>query len=61
MRKLKVYETAQAPNQFTSTTKLPAAPFTFIGKICLGKYIKFVLNLGHFEFTLLIFIFKERH
>ncbi|WVY93252.1 hypothetical protein V8G54_032340 [Vigna mungo] len=34
IRKLKVYETIQAPNQFNKTTKLPAVPFTFMGKIC---------------------------
>jgi hypothetical protein len=37
MRKLKVKETAQAPDQFTSTTKLPAIPFMLIGKICHRK------------------------
>lgn len=34
MRKLKVYETIQAPNQFTKTTKLPAVPFTCMGNTC---------------------------
>lgn len=34
IRKLKVYETTQAPSQFIKTTKLPAVPFTCIGKIC---------------------------
>lgn len=34
IKKLKVYETAQAPSQFTRTTRLPARPFICIGKIC---------------------------
>lgn len=37
IRKLKVYETTQAPSQFIKTTKLPAVPFTCIGKICNMK------------------------
>lgn len=35
--KLKVKETTHAPNQFTSTTRLPATPLTFIGNICRGR------------------------
>lgn len=42
IRKLKASETAQEPNQCTRVTKLPAAPFTFIGNIYNGKYIKVV-------------------
>lgn len=33
MRKLKLYETTHAPNQFTSTDTLPAAPFMCNGNI----------------------------
>lgn len=39
IRKLKVYETIQAPNHATKTTKLPAVPFTFIGNTCNKKSI----------------------
>lgn len=39
MRKLKVYETTHAPNQFTSVAKLPATPLTFIGNICTSSNI----------------------
>lgn len=45
MKKLKVKETIQAPNQFTNTTMLPAAPFTLIGKIYQKKtLLNYILN-----------------
>ena len=37
MKKLKVYETAQEPNQLTRVTVLPAIPLMFIGKIYSGR------------------------
>lgn len=33
MRKLKVYETAHAPNQFTSVARLPPVPLILISNI----------------------------
>jgi len=36
-RKLKAYETIHEPSQLTSVTRLPAAPFMFMGKICMSN------------------------
>lgn len=37
MRKLKVYDITQDPNQFIKVTRLPAAPFMLMGNICTNK------------------------
>lgn len=58
MRKLNVYDTAHAPNQFTSVAKLPAIPLIFIGNIC----DQIQICIGHeyvYKFVTRVYLFTS--